>query len=242
MPESSELLSDKQQESSSLNLPIGGRVGVTLSSPEYDSDTLIVPGAKFLEAYNLDVRDFVERDYNGVRYMSWSYAWYLLKQYFPNYYVSLEKPLSDEGIDYFPTPGGAVLRPFVVDAMTGKRTQALYYPVQDSRHKSVATPDTMTLNKNIQRAYTKAIACYCGIGLRLYTGEDLENTEKHSYLDRIRELAEEYRELYGVYPEQYDQIHLGLTIPQLTTIGKAISEKVKEKTAPGVAKSTTNKK
>jgi hypothetical protein len=50
-------------------------------------------------------------------------------------------------------------------------------PVMDNRNKAVTNPDMMQINKTEKRCFVKACALH-GLGLSLYTGEDLPDIVK----------------------------------------------------------------
>ena len=113
---------------------------------------------------------------NGLKYLSWAYAWQMLKERHPdaNYIIYENK---DEW-NYFTDGKTAWVKVGVI--VNGIEHKEML-PVMDNRNKSIPLEqiDSFAVNKAIQRCLTKAIARH-GIGLSLYTGEDLpeeQNTE-----------------------------------------------------------------
>lgn len=106
---------------------------------------------------------------NGLKYLSWAYAWQMLKERHPdaNYIIYENK---DEW-NYFTDGKTAWVKVGVI--VNGIEHKEML-PVMDNRNKSIPLEqiDSFAVNKAIQRCLTKAIARH-GIGLSLYTGEDL---------------------------------------------------------------------
>ena len=61
-----------------------------------------------------------------------------------------------------------------VDAFGKSMTAQL--PVMDYKNKAISNPDAMSVNTAMQRCLAKAIALH-GIGLYIYSGEDVPNIE-----------------------------------------------------------------
>ena len=115
---------------------------------------------------------------NGLKYLSWAYAWQMLKERHPdaNYIIYENK---DEW-NYFTDGKTAWVKVGVI--VNGIEHKEML-PVMDNRNKSIPLEqiDSFAVNKAIQRCLTKAIARH-GIGLSLYTGEDLpeeQNSENN---------------------------------------------------------------
>ena len=85
------------------------------------------------------------------------------------------------------------------------KTMTAQLPVLDYKNKAVVNPDAMAVNTAMQRCLAKAIALH-GIGLYIYAGEDLPQTEpmgQDDIEDVIKEInkAESIDELMGIYKE-----------------------------------------
>jgi len=61
----------------------------------------------------------------------------------------------------------------LIDRETGLKTPSLFFPVMDNKNNAIINPDARDINDAKARAGVKAIALYTGIGLRLYTREDI---------------------------------------------------------------------
>lgn len=142
----------------------------------------------FNKGWNLAVPAHYVEKKQGFSYLSWMYAIQLLNEHFPGIHV-----------DFVPNPatGGPVwyeegtflmnygknlvegrtayLRPFLTNGEAS--TPPLYFPVMDARKNAALHPCPRVVNDNIQRAISKTISTYTGIGAKLYVGEDLEHLD-----------------------------------------------------------------
>jgi hypothetical protein len=135
---------------------------------------LEITAEAFTAAYDTpDIGPHIEKDYKGLSYLSWPFAFRYLKQHFPSLYVAFEE--KTVGWPVFGEPGAYIVRPYLTDGI--KRTPALVFPVMDRKHNSVQQLDGRAISDNIQRASVKCIATFTGLGLRLYAGEDIPKEE-----------------------------------------------------------------
>lgn len=124
---------------------------------------------KFKAAYELPIGEHVEKNYKGLSYLSWPFAFRYFYEHFPGLYVQFEE--SKNGWPVFGEPGAYILRPFITDGV--KRTTALVFPIMDNKHNSIQALDARAISDNVQRATVKTIATFTGLGLKLYSGEDI---------------------------------------------------------------------
>lgn len=106
---------------------------------------------------------------NGLTYLSWAWAWQIVKQNFPDAnYTIYENP---DGWNYF-TDGRTCWVKTGVTIEGQEHIEEL--PVMDFRNNSIPFGDVTSfdVNKAIQRSLTKAVARH-GLGLYIYAGEDL---------------------------------------------------------------------
>lgn len=135
---------------------------------------LEISAEAFRAAYDTpDIGPHIEKDYKGLSYLSWPFAFRYLKEHFPALYVAFEEKTL--GWPVFGEPGAFILRPYLTDGI--RRTPALVFPVMDRKHNSIQQLDGRAISDNIQRASVKAIATFTGLGLRLYAGEDVPKEE-----------------------------------------------------------------
>lgn len=146
----------------------------------------------FENLFDINVGDHIEKK-NGLSYISWPYAWAEIKKKYPNacYQVKLF---------------GENQLPYVYDENTGYMvftsvtindlTHEMWLPVMDNSNKAmkstsytyisrykkevvVEAASMFDINKTIMRCLVKNIAMF-GLGLYVYAGEDLPQTESES--------------------------------------------------------------
>lgn len=131
---------------------------------------LEISAEAFKAAYDTpDIGPHIEKDYKGLSYLSWPFAYRYLKEHFPTLFVAFEEKTIGEVV--FGGPGYYYLRPYLTDGM--RRTVALIFPVMDRKHNAIKELDGRAISDNCQRAAVKCIATFTGLGLRLYAGEDI---------------------------------------------------------------------
>lgn len=115
------------------------------------------------------IRDKVERKGN-IDYLSWAYAWSLLKQHYPTAQRTVyEDPAT--GWNYFTDGRSAWVK---VGVTVEGQEHIDYLPIMDFRNNAIPIEkvNQFEVNKAIQRSTAKAIAMH-GLGLQLWTGEDI---------------------------------------------------------------------
>ena len=135
---------------------------------------LEIPPEKFTTAYELAIGEHVEKNYKGLSYLSWPFAFRYLKEQFPTFFVSFEE--SAIGWPVFGKEGCWLLRPFLTDGC--RRTPALVFPLMDNKHNALVELNARAVSDNIQRASVKCIATFTGLGLKLYSGEDIPKSDE----------------------------------------------------------------
>ena len=116
----------------------------------------------------IDCSEYIEKK-NGLTYLSWAWAWQILKKHYPaSTYTIYEDAM---GRNYH-TDGRTCW------VKTGVCVEGIehieYLPVMDFRNASILLDKgtSFDVNKAIQRSLTKAVARH-GLGLYIYAGEDL---------------------------------------------------------------------
>ncbi len=133
----------------------------------------------------IDVSQFVEKKQNGLSYLSWSVAWKLLKQNFPDATFEKrywnDKPyLFDPDLGYYVEVSVTIqgetqtMGLFVMDGANKAMKNVPYTYMTKFGEKQVEAATMASINTTIQRALTKAIALH-GLGLSLYISEDLHD-------------------------------------------------------------------
>lgn len=119
------------------------------------------------------INDKVEQK-GKINYLSWAYAWSLLKQHYPTAQrIVYEDPAT--GWNYFTDGRTAWVK---VGVVVEGQEHIDYLPIMDFRNQAITIDkvNQFEVNKAIQRSTAKAIAMH-GLGLQLWTGEDLRDLE-----------------------------------------------------------------
>lgn len=150
----------------------------------------------FLELYNEDVSDFVERK-NNLLYVSWAYAWKGIKEKHPEAEYKIYE--NADGWNYFTDGRTCWVKTGVI--VCGIE-HIEYLPVMDYRNKAIPLERVTSFDVNtaIQRSLTKACARH-GYGLKVYAGEDVEAATKE-VVGPMTESQREQLVLMGVDLEQ----------------------------------------
>jgi hypothetical protein len=116
----------------------------------------------------IDCSEHIEKK-NGLTYLSWAWAWQILKKHYPASSYTIYE--SADGLNYH-TDGRTC---WVKTGVTVEGIEHIeYLPVMDFRNASILVDKVTSfdVNKAIQRSLTKAVARH-GLGLYIYAGEDL---------------------------------------------------------------------
>ena len=142
----------------------------------------------FKKLNSINVEEHIEQK-NGLRYLSWAWAWAEVKKEFPSAKYTIYENI--DGWNYF-TDGRTCW------VKTGVEIDGIeyieYLPVMDYKNKSIPLDQvtSMDVNKTIQRSLTKACARH-GLGLYVYAGEDLPEEEQkevqnHPYTQELEQM------------------------------------------------------
>lgn len=118
----------------------------------------------YSEIRKVNVNEHIETK-NGLNYLSWAWAVDTLLQLDSTATWAYGEPVRF----------GETLMVFCTVKAFGKEMTA-QLPVMNFRNQAIANPDAMSVNTAMQRCLAKAIALH-GLGLYIYTGEDLKETE-----------------------------------------------------------------
>ncbi len=147
----------------------------------------------FNELKKINVNEHTEKKGN-LTYLSWAWAVDQLLTNDPNATWEYSEPKQF---------GDSLMVFCTVKAFGKSMTSQL--PVLDYKNKAIPNPDAMAVNTAMQRCLAKAIALH-GIGLYIYAGEDLPQSEPATQ-DDIEEVikkinkAESVDELMAIYRE-----------------------------------------
>ena len=128
---------------------------------------------------------------NGLKYLSWAFAWGELKKRHPTAFYTIYE--NAQGWNYH-TDGRTA---WVKTGVTVDGIEHIeYLPVMDYKNQSIPLDKvtSIAVNKTIQRSLTKAVARH-GLGLYVYAGEDLpEAPEGSQGANKATPEAEEFLE------------------------------------------------
>lgn len=229
----------------------------------WSRSSLIIPYDLWKIGYDYDVSPFVERNVfkeknqqanKEIKYLSWAHAYRIFKQLHPNLNVAfihdgnlnpaLKQELSvKDGLVIY----GYYCLGYIYDP-DGNTTPLTYYPFMNTSNGPLLSTDLdrngnptahpVRFNLNIMRALTKVIAIHTGIGLKLWTDEDLDPAiaeRKIQLIDKIKEKYHEYLELIKTsqQPDKFfedmeivNRDSTMLTQDQLLAYGKKLSKLV----------------
>jgi hypothetical protein len=129
----------------------------------------------------INVNDKTEKK-NGLTYLSWAWAVDQLMRHDPMANWEFHAPVMF---------GETMMVSCTVTAFGKPIT--MHLPVMDHRNQAIKNPDAFQVNKNMMRCLVKAIACH-GLGLYIYSGEDLPEGEKDEHEDEDAKLLAQYQE------------------------------------------------
>lgn len=155
----------------------------------------------------IDVNEHTEKKGN-LTYLSWAWAWSKVKQNYPDAFYTVYE--NKEGWNYH-TDGRTC---WVKTGVTINGLEHIeYLPVMDYNNRSIAADKVTSfdVNKAIQRSLTKAVARH-GLGLYIYAGEDLPETEQENSNDALgnacldveaAKTVDELKEVYYRYEKMF---------------------------------------
>ena len=185
----------------------------------------------FEKLYAINVNDKTEKK-NGLTYLSWAWAWAEFKKAHPDATYEVKKFESGLPYAYDPNTGYMVYTTVTVDGLThemwlpvmdgnNKAMKAHPYEVQTKYKTITVQPATMfDVNKAIMRCLTKNLAMF-GLGLYIYAGEDLPDTDKEPQNDpkidkKSLEMLRGYADELGVPAEEICNRYHVESLPELT--------------------------
>ena len=155
----------------------------------------------------INVNEHTEKK-NNLTYLSWAWAWAEVKKHYPDAFYTIYE--NKDGLNYH-TDGRTC---WVKTGVTIEGLEHIeYLPVMDYKNQSIGA-DRVTsfdVNKAIQRSLTKAVARH-GLGLYIYAGEDLPETEQENSNDALgnacldveaAKTVDELKEVYYRYEKDF---------------------------------------
>ena len=125
----------------------------------------------FSEVYAINVNERTEKKGN-LTYLSWAWAWAEFKKAYPDATYTIWR--NEDGLPYVHDPKTGYM--VYTSVTVGMTTHEMWLPVMDARNKAMLECTMFDVNKTIMRCLTKNLAMF-GLGLYIYAGEDLPETE-----------------------------------------------------------------
>ena len=134
---------------------------------------------------SVDVGKHIEKK-GRFNYLSWAWAVDILGRHHP---LASWEVAEYEGKPYMETPAGYFVK-VTVTVPVGDEfvSKTQIHPVLDNKNNPIAKPNSFDINTSIQRCLAKAIALH-GLGLYIFSGEDLPVVENSPPSDEQKELA-----------------------------------------------------
>ena len=122
----------------------------------------------------IDTRKLVEKK-NGFTYLSWAHALRLLKDHVPDAMVTKHLYQQPDGtlLPYMKDEQGYAYVQVTVTLGKDVAGGTEIMPVLNHANRPVQNPNSFEVNASLQRCMAKAISFATGLGLHLYSGEDL---------------------------------------------------------------------
>lgn len=187
--------------------------------------------------FEVNVNDHVEKK-NGLSYLSWAYAWADIKKRYPNATYEIKR-FGENNLPYVydQNTGYMVFTSVTIDDLTHE----MWLPVMDSSNKAMkSAPYTYNtkykkgivveaatmfdINKTIMRCLVKNLAMF-GLGLYIYAGEDLPETQAESQVTSSFEIKKNtINSLIKQYSAKSGQAIKDISLLLAEHIGKNLSE------------------
>ena len=170
----------------------------------------------------VDVNKYAEKK-NGFTYLSWAWAWSILKDHYPDATYTKKVAYNDKAESDLPfmadTNGYAYVSVTVnIPSMNESATEIM--PVLNHANKPIQNPDSFEVNKSLQRCLAKTIAVL-GLGAYLFQVEDLPQTVSSSPAPSAPPPAKDFKKVAGLSLEQ--EIRLAPDMESLKALYNRVS-------------------
>ena len=127
----------------------------------------------------IDVSEHTE-DKNGLTYLSWAWAWGVLKNFYPEaeFHFKLWEKADGTKSDILEYPDGSAS--VECHVAIGDMNHSMWLPVMDYRNRAISSPSSRDISDTKMRCLVKAIAMGFGLGFYIYAKESIpqENETK----------------------------------------------------------------
>lgn len=210
--------------------------GIDMESIQFDHKTYDEKMAeKFMQLYSLDLNDKVENK-NGLTYLSWPWAVAELRKAFPSATFKVVKN-PQTNLPYFVDPAMGIMvyteiningqtfeqwLPVLDSSNRAMKVEAYTYQVWNKtsrqyENRKVEAATMFDINKTIWRCLVKGISVATGIGLPLFTGEDMpESLEDNTTTDTAQPQSKPATRKRKSGGDRYDTIRQAINAAQST--------------------------
>lgn len=119
----------------------------------------------------INVNEHVELKGN-LSYLSWTWAWQTMMEYYPDTYYFFEDRKFDDGTV-------EVTCILTVHEGEDSVTRTMWLPVMDHKNRAIPNPDARAISDAKMRCLVKALALL-GLGIYIFAGSDLPSAEKEA--------------------------------------------------------------
>ena len=128
----------------------------------------------------IDCSKHVEKK-NGFTYLSWAWAWSILKQHYPTaHYTKHLFQVNGNNLPYMMDADGNAYVTVTIKIMPENNAESItalesateIMPVLNHANRPIKNPNSFEVNASLQRCMVKAIAAL-GLGCYIYAGEDM---------------------------------------------------------------------
>ena len=125
---------------------------------------------------------------------------------------------------------GFYVKPYLYDTTTGARTPAHSFPVMDSTNNYLPNPNARELSDANMRGAVKTIALYTGIGLRLWTRENMDirkNDNSHPVFKGLQAIYEQKMEClseFGILPDSWEDPDFSWSVFKLRELSAGLAD------------------
>jgi len=142
----------------------------------------------------VDVSDHTETNFSGLTYLSWTWAWSIMKRYYPEFTVEWHPT------EFVRTPNGNFTASVSCTVRIGPFVEeTMWLPVMNPKkgpkgqqNEAELNPTTRDISDTKQRCLVKCFALL-GLGLNIYAGEDIPQQPP---ADTVTSLSREVKQLF----------------------------------------------
>jgi len=151
----------------------------------------------------INVNEHTEKK-NGLTYLSWAWAWAEVLKVDPAATFKVETYTNAEGmvVPYMNLGNSSMV--WVTVTIFGK-AMTCQLPILDFRNKPIPSPNAFDVNTSIMRCLAKGIAMH-GLGLYIYAGEDLPETDAEAPAEQPRKAVEASKKVEATRPPRKNEI------------------------------------